>query len=302
MNYKKILKSQRVRIGLMRILTFIPDRYIVRIQYRIKTNRKLNLKNPKRYTEKLQLYKLFYRNPLMEKCVDKYEVREYIKEKGLEEILIPCFGVFNSVEEINFECLPDQFVLKDTLGGGGLSTIIVTDRSQLNIKKTKTILNRWLKSNYGKHPGREWVYDNKRNRIIAEAYIPSSNNDGGLIEYKFFCFAGKVKYLYGIADRTLGKGAGLGVFNRNFEPLNVERCDEKKLERKLIKPDNFDEMVKIAEKLSQPFPHARIDLYDQNNNIQFGEITFFDGSGYMMFEPDSFDFELGKEFELIACE
>ena len=127
MDYKKIIKSRKVREQILRLLRFVPDKTMVKIQYRIKTGRKLNLKNPQRYTEKLQWYKLYYKNPLMIKCVDKYDVREYVKSLGLEEILNECYGVFDKVEDIDFDKLPNQFVMKDTLGGGGDRVIICKD-------------------------------------------------------------------------------------------------------------------------------------------------------------------------------
>lgn len=298
MDYKRIIKSRRLRIKIMQILSFLPDQFIVELQYAMKTGRKLDLRNPQRFTEKLQWYKLFYRNSLMEQCVDKYSVREYVKSKGLVNILVPLIGIYESVDEINFADLPNQFVIKDTLGGGGNSVIVVKDKDKLDIKATRLELQNWMKKKHGKHPGREWVYDKKESRIIIEKYIESDVSNGGLIDYKFFCFNGRVKYVYGIADRELGNGAGLGVFNREFELLPYKRCDEENLKRNLEKPSNYEEMVSIAEKLSEDFPHARIDLYDQNNKILFGEITFFDGSGYMQFNPDEFDYIMGKEFIL----
>lgn len=298
MDYKKIIKSRNLRIKIMRLLSFIPDEEMVKLQYKFKTGRKLNLKNPQRYTEKLQWYKLFYKDPIMGKCVDKYCVRNFVKSKGFENILVPIVGVYECVDEINFKNFPNQFVIKDTLGGGGTSVIVIKDKNVMDVKQTKSIMYEWLKPKYGKHPGREWVYDKKKSRILIEEYIKSDAEKGGLIDYKFFCFNGKVKYVYGMADRNLGKGTGLGIFNAEFDFLPYGRKDELPLTRKLEKPTNYVEMIKIAESLSAPFPHARIDLYNQDERILFGEITFFDGSGYMTFEPDEFDFIMGKEFVL----
>ena len=134
-DYKKIFKSRKLRLAILELLSFIPDKLMIKIQYYIKIGRKLNLKNPQRYTEKLQWYKLNYKNPLMIKCVDKYDVREYVKDCGLENTLNECYGIFNSPDEINFDALPNKFVLKDTLGGGGNSIIICDDKSKANIKK-----------------------------------------------------------------------------------------------------------------------------------------------------------------------
>lgn len=297
-DYKKIIKSRKLRIKIMRFLSFLPDKFIVSLQYKLKTGRKLNLIFPKRYTEKLQWYKLYYRDPIMGKCVDKYEVRDYVTKKGYFGILIPILGIYTSVNDINFDILPNSFVIKDTLGGGGNSVIIIKDKFKVDFNKIKIQIKEWLKRTKGKNPGREWVYDNKQNRIIIEEYLESNKNEGGLIDYKFFCFNGKVEYVYGIADRELGKGIGLGIFDKDFNLLPYKRMDENELIRTIKKPINYEQMIKCAETLSKDFPHARIDLYNQKGKIYFGEITFFDGSGYMCFEPDEFDYIMGDKFLL----
>lgn len=298
MNYKKIIKSRKLRIKILNMLNFIPDKLMLKIQYRIKMGRKLNLKNPQRYTEKLQLYKLNYKNPIMKKCVDKYEVRKYVEERGCSETLNELLGIYNSSDEINFESLPNSFVIKDTLGGGGNSVILVSDKSKLDIERVRMQMNSWVDKVPKKSPGREWVYDNQKHRIIIEKFIESNIENGGLIDYKFFCFNGRVEYVYGIADRKVGQKAGLGIFDKEFNLLPYYRIDEDKLNRKLEKPINYEKMLNYAEILSNEFPHTRIDLYNQNGKIIFGEITFFDGSGYMKFEPDEFDFKLGEKFDL----
>lgn len=298
MNYKNIIKSRAVRIQIMRTLSFVPDRWMLKLQYRIKTGHKLNLKHPKRYTEKLQWYKLNYRDPLMAQCVDKYAVREYVKSVGLEQILNPIYGVFESPEQVKWEELPQQFVAKDTLGGGGNDVLICKDKGCLDKDAFYQTLARWVQPVKGKHPGREWVYDNAKHRILIEKYIPSDPATGGLIDYKFFCFQGKAEYLYVIADRKVGEKAGVGIFTPDFKQLPYERADERPLQRKIEQPGNYREMLSVAERLAKPFPHARIDLYDQDGKILFGEITFFDGSGYMTFKPGEFDLIMGEKFLL----
>jgi len=300
MDYKKIIKSRAVRLAILNCLSFIPDKPMLQLQYRIKTGRKLNLKNPQRYTEKLQWYKLYYKNPLMIQCVDKYDVRAYVESKGLGHILNECYGVFDRVEDIDFDALPQQFVLKDTLGSGGNSIILVKDKYSMDLGAVKKQLTRWVNENHRiRTGGREWpYYSGKKHRILIERYIPSDENAGGLIDYKFFCFNGKAEYIYGIADRTVGDGAGLGIYDQEFHILPYTRADERPLTRIIEKPFNYQEMKAAAQILSDGFPHARIDFYNQDNNILFGEITYFDGSGYMQFEPDEFDFVMGKGFRL----
>lgn len=300
MDYKKIIKSRKARLFILRLLAFIPDKQMIRLQYRIKLHRRLNLKEPSRFTEKLQWYKLYYHDPLMRRCVDKYEVRGYVTDCGLENILVPIFGIYDNASDVDFSVLPRQFVIKDTLGGGGSSVIICRDKERLNIKKIAEEMERWTKCPLSyKQGGREWPYGERKHRILIEEFLPADEEKGGLVDYKFFCFYGESKYLYVIADRKVGEGAGVGIYEaKTFKRLDVHRCDEKILSREIRKPAVYDDMLKIAGVLSEPFPEARVDLYCVENRIYFGEITFYDGSGYMGFEPDAFDYEMGNEFDL----
>lgn len=300
MDYKRIIKNRELRIKILKFLSFVPDKPMLKIQYYLKTGRRLNLKEPKRFTEKLQWYKLYYKNPLMIQCVDKYDVREYVKSKGLEDILIPCCGVYDSPEEIDWDILPNQFVMKDTLGGGGNSVIIVRDKASEDIEKLKKRAAEWINVDAHKRGGgREWpYYSGKNHRIIIEEMLPSNPDEGGLIDYKFFCFHGEPGIAYVVADRKVGQKAGLGVFTPDYKKLDVVRADEKPLERDVPKPETYDRMLEICRILSEPFPEARIDLYEVQGKARFGEITFFDGSGYMAFKPDGFDEEMGKMFVL----
>lgn len=297
MDYKKLIKSRSLRIKIMQALSFVPDEIMVKIQYRMKTGRKLNLKNPQRFTEKLQWYKLYYRDPLMAQCVDKYEVRKYVEECGLGHILNEMYGVYDSPDEIDFSILPDSFVLKDTLGGGGNSVILVKDKKEMDEAAVRAKMWEWVNEPINKkHPGREWVYDGRKHRIIIEKLIEADNSKGGLIDYKFFCFYDKAEFLYLIADRELGESDSIGIFDADYNRLNVTRAGIEPLKYEIKKPDNYENMKYIAETLARPFPEARMDFYNVDNQIIFGEITFFNASGYMCFEPDEFDFEIGEKF------
>ena len=300
MDYKKLIRSRQMRCRILQMLSFIPDAWMLRLQYYIKFHRKLNLENPTRFSEKLQWYKLYYRDKRMKQCVDKLAVRDYVREQGLEDILIPLVAHYDHAEDINWSSLPEQFVLKDTLGGGGNSVIICRAKSKANLEEYRKRAAEWLRAYHphAKNPGREWVYDAGQNRLMVEEMLPSNPETGGLLDYKFFCFSGRCEYLYVIADRIPGAGGGFGIFTRDFEQLPVERADERPLTRQVERPDNYEEMRTIAEKLAKPFPEARIDLYDVDGKIYFGEITFFDGSGYMKFQPDTFDAQLGGVFVL----
>lgn len=300
MDYKKIIKSRAVRLAILKCLSFVPDKPMLKLQYRIKTGRKLNLKNPQRYTEKLQWYKLYYKNPLMIQCVDKYDVRAYVESKGLGHILNECYGVFDRVEDIDFDALPNQFVLKDTLGGGGNSVILVKDKSTMDLEAVKARMQKWVNENHRiRSGGREWpYYSGKKHRVIVEEYLTSDSNQGGLIDYKFMCFEGKVEVVFVLADRDLGREVSECIFDAEFKQLPYWEVTEKKLIREISRPTPFEQMREMAEELSRIFPHARIDMYCVNGNVRFGEITFYDSSGYTSYEPDEFDFVLGERFIL----
>ena len=279
MNYKRIIKSRQVRFAILRTLRWIPDSVMVRVQYRVKTGRWPQIKHPKRFTEKLQTYKLCYRNPLMTQCADKYDVRHYVEEKGMKNILIDLYGIYNKVDEIDLEQLPNSFVAKLTDGTGGQDVFIVEDKNKLD----KDIFKSFFNERFGKkdvNPGREWSYRNiGSSRIIIERLL---EEEDGLIDYKFFCFNGEPHFLYVISGREMGQIAKLGIYDREFNKLPVYRCDELKDEKILEKPRNYDEMLRIARKLSEDFPHVRVDLYNINGKIYFGELTFYDGSGYFL--------------------
>lgn len=297
-NYKKIIMSRTLRLKILSALSFVPDKLMISVQYRIKTGHRLNLTNPVRFTEKLQWYKLNYRNPLMIQCVDKYDVRDYIKSKGLERILVPCYGVYDSVDSIDWDYLPNQFVMKDTLGDGGNAVVVVTDKQSEDISCLKKKAASWLAiDSRRRSSGREWPYYNgKKHRIIIEQYLESDPSEGGLIDYKIFCFNGKAVFLYVMSDREFGKGASLGIFDSDFNKINAYRADERPMKRIIQRPKMFDDMKCCAEELSKDFPEARVDFYEVAGELKFGEITFFDGSGYMTFVPDDFDITMGQKF------
>lgn len=299
-DYKNIIKSRNLRLKILRILRFIPDKLMLKLQYRIKTGHRLNLKNPQRFTEKLQWYKLYYKDSKMIKCVDKYDVREYVKSKGLGDILIPCYGVYDSINEVDWDGLPNQFVMKDTLGGGGTSVVIVKDKTSADIDYLKETASKWTNIKaHQKDAGREWpYYSGKKHRILFEKYIDfEDENKHGLLDYKFFCFNGRAEFIYVMGDRNVGDKVSVSIFNRDFKRLKVKRVGDNALPD-IQKPHNFSEMCQTAEILSQDFPHVRVDLYNNKGKINFGELTFYNASGYMKYEPDKFDYLLGSKFKI----
>lgn len=296
MDYRDIVKSRELRVKLLTFFGWVPDRIMLRLQYWLQTGRRLNLNSPTRYTEKLQLYKMYYRNPDMLLCADKYEVRKYMEDRGFGQYLIPLIGVYNNVDEIDYAELPDKFVAKTTDGGGGNQVLICKDKSLLPEREFREKLGRWMSARkVRKHVGREWAYDNNfPRRIVIEELI----GDGELIDYKFFCFGGVVRCIYGLSDRWIGESVQLGVYDVNFNKLDVVRNDERPQEVPLKKPHNFEEMINVVESLAKAFPHVRVDLFNVAGRIYFGELTFYDGSGFMTFTPDSFDEEMGSYFDI----
>lgn len=273
------------------LLRLIPDKLYLKIKYRIKFNKKLNLKNPSTYNEKLQWLKLYDRRPEYIKMVDKFEVRKIIKEKVGEEYLIPLIGVYNKFEDINFEELPDQFVIKTTHDCGGI--IICKDKSKLDINAAKKKINKHLKTNYY-YMHREWPYKNIFPRIIIEEYIVDESAVE-LKDYKFFCFHGEPKMLFVATNR--GIDTRFNFYDLNFKKIDLEQ--HYKNSNKIIeKPKNFDKMIEIARKLSEGFPHIRVDLYNINGKILFGELTLYHFSGFEKFNPEEYDRILGKEIKI----
>ncbi len=296
MDYRKLIRSRELRLKILQLLSFVPDRPMLKLQYRIQMGRKLNLDDPKRFTEKLQWYKLNYRDPEMIRCADKCEVREYLREKGYGHLLTQDYGTFDSADQVDFESLPQSFVLKDTLGGGGNAVIICKDKRDLDIEVTRRQMDQWCRIPIKRDAGREWpYYSGKKHRIFIEEYLDCPD---GLRDYKFFCFDGKIQFMYVVTDRKMGQSGKFYILNRDYERLNVVRLGDEPDEGVPEKPAVFEEMRRIAEELASPFPHVRVDLYEHQGKVMFGELTFFSGSGYARYSPDSFDIDVGEVFRL----
>lgn len=299
MDYKKVLSNQHTRIKLLRMLTWIPDPIMLRIQYRIKMGFWPRFKHPKRFTEKIQLYKMRYRNPNMAKCVDKYEVRDYLIKKGLGSYLNDIYLVCDSINEIDFCSLPQQFVIKNTTGGGGLNVLVVKDKTKIDLGLICSTVSSWELHDKGMiSPGREWAYSGiGKTRILVEKYLEDhfSNeklDHDGLTDYKFFCFNGEPKYIQ--VDSGRFNNHQQNFYDMNWNCLGVH-CTYPEGEQLDI-PLNLDEMIRLATLLSEGFPFVRVDLYNVMGQIYFGELTFYPSSGYGRFHPDTFDFLLGNSF------
>lgn len=294
----------------------LPDKEYLEKIFKASMGYSLNLENPQTFNEKLQWLKLYNRNPAYTVMVDKYKVRDYIKETIGEEYLIPLLGVWDKAEDIDFDKLPNQFVLKCTHDSGGLC--ICRDKNTFDVKQCKDYLDNRLTHNYYKL-WREWPYKNVVPKIIAEQYIDVTQNSPlkcgdiisveelqctqGLLDYKFMCFSGRVRALF--LDIGVVKGSSKhaenyyrNVYDREFNLLPVKETREN-YPLKIKMPDNFNQMVEIAEKLSSGMPHVRVDLYNVKGRIFFGEFTFFHGSGLSnFFVPKEWDKIFGDWIEL----
>lgn len=285
-----------MRMQILKLLTFVPDKLMLRLQYRIKYRRSLNLKNPKRYTEKIQLYKLYYRNPVLHECVDKYRVKNYIRRKGLDIKIPELYGVYKKGEDIDFTSLPSRFVIKMNDGGGANNVIICDDKEKLDVPATVKLLNSWhgIKNI---DAGREWAYTGiKESLIIIEQLLENENNpEAGIEDFKFFCFNGEPVLIQHDGDRNISHW-------KNFYDLDWKRIklktDYENYEGEDPRPDNLDRMTVLARELSKEFPHVRVDFYSIGKDIYFGELTFYPYSGYVPFDPDEFDFVLGEKFDV----
>lgn len=277
-----------------RLAQLLPDKIYLQIYYRRIFGRKLNLKEPKTFNEKTQWLKLYDRNPTYSKMVDKYEAKNYVENKIGKEYIIPTLGVWEEFDKINFSELPNQFVLKTTHDSGGV--VIVKDKDKMNLVKTKKIIEDSLNNNYYLQ-GREWPYKNVKHRIIAEKYMVDESGYE-LKDYKFFCFNGIAKVMFIASDRqNTNEETKFDFFDMEFNhlPFTNGHPNSNKI---IIKPKSFEKMKKLAEILSEGIPQVRIDFYDINGNIYFGEMTFSHWSGFVPFIPDEWDYRLGSMINL----
>lgn len=285
------LKLIFVVLGSYGFFNWLSDKSYVKLAFRIFMKRKLNLKNPTTYNEKLQWLKLYDHNPNYTDLVDKYTVRKYISEKIGEKYLIPIIGVWDKFEDIDFSIFPDRFVLKCTHDSGGV--VICKDKNKLDIEAVRKKINKCLKRNYF-ISNREWPYKNIKPRIIAEEYMVEES-ETQLKDYKFFCFNGKVKILFVASDRGMDTRFDFYTPDFNHLPFMQHYMNSNKI---INKPLGLNEMISLAEKLSSGMTHVRVDFYDIKGKVYFGEMTFFHFSGIEKFEPEKWDYVLGKWLEL----
>ncbi len=272
---------------------FLSDVSYLRKRYRAHFGKKLNLADPQTFNEKLQWLKLYDRRPIYTTMVDKYAAKEYVAEQIGEEYIIPTLGVWDRFDDIDFDALPDQFVLKCTHDSGGL--VICRDKNKFDKAAAKAKIEKFLKRDFfWMH--REWPYKNVKPRIIAEQYIEDAKSEE-LLDYKLMCFNGEVKCSFVCSDRFNGNGLHVTFFDKDWRVAPFERKYPKRSEG-FPKPLNYDKMVELAERLSAGIPFVRVDFYEVMGKIYFGELTFYPGSGYEKFSPEEWDYTFGNWIQL----
>ena len=287
-----IILHTRIKILYEKIsMLFYNDENCIRTTYKNRFGHAINLKEPKTYTEKLQWLKLFYRDDKMPICTDKFDVHEYLVNLGHKDLLNEIIGVYKSANEIDFESLPNRFVMKTTHGCGG--NLICKNKSEVDWKTWKKIMNTYLKLNVSAI-GREWNYKEIKPRIIIEELI----DHDPLIDYKFMCFNGEPKFIQINNDYEGMHYVDFYDISWNKVGFTYKRYTQSN--HILTRPPQFKEMIELAKKLSAPFPYVRVDFYNPPNKIVFGELTFFPGSGLLPLVPieNNYDELLGSALKL----
>lgn len=292
-NPRKIAIPLLTRFG-----RWLPDKPYLQLMFYAQLGYKLDLCNPKSFNEKLQWLKLNDRNPVYTQMVDKYEAKRYVAKIIGDEYIIPTIGVYEKGDDINFEELPNQFVLKVTHDSGGI--VVCKDKSTFNRIEAVKALNKSLKENFY-YMNREWPYKNVHPRIIVEKYMENGGNNSlknELTDYKFFCFNGEPKLMFVATDRfTSGVETKFDFFDTNFNHLPfVNGYPNSTIN--IPKPASFELMKELACKLSTGIPHVRVDFYDVDGHVYFGELTFYHWSGFVPFYPREWDYKIGEMLDL----
>ena len=282
-----------VKSVLKRCSHMLTDKTYIKLSYFRKFHKFPNLKNPRTYSEKLQWLKLYDRKPIYTTMVDKYAVKKYVADVIGEEYIIPTLAVWDRLEDIDFDSLPNQFVLKTTHDSGGV--VVCQDKNQFDCEAAKLKLNDSLESNYYYY-GREWPYKDVKPRIIAEEYLSALDSEG-LVEYKIFCFNGEAKIVLVCKGQAHGVGRTNDFMDRDFNRIPVMSLNPHSSPDP-VRPEQLDEIIAIAEKLSKDIPQLRVDTYIANGKVYVGELTFFHNSGMSKFEPEEWDYTFGSWIRL----
>lgn len=274
---------------------FCTDEYFLKLMFKKKMGKTLNLNHPQTFNEKLQWMKLYYRNPLLTTLVDKIAVKDYVAKKIGEKYIIPTIQEWNSFEEINFHELPKQFVLKTNHDYGGV--VICKNIENFDYHTAKRKLNKHLSRNFF-YSGREWAYKNVKPKLFAEQYMVDRETNE-LRDFKFFCFDGKPQLLYIATDRqNPEEPLKYDFYDLDFNHLPFSQKTGISNFQNIKKPRTFSEMISLCEILSRDLPHVRVDFYEINGRVYFGELTFYHDSGFQRFNPEVWDYNIGSYLNL----
>ena len=293
---KKAITNPRVVLIVLleKFACLFPDKLYLSMKYRLLMRKPMNWKNPQTFNEKLQWLKLYDRKPEYTQMVDKYEAKKFVANIIGEEYIIPTLGVWDRFDDIDFAALPEKFVLKTTHDSGTVA--ICTDKQHFDIAATRKLFNKRLRRKYY-YSHREWPYKNVKPRIIAEKYMVDESGYE-LKDYKFFCFDGRVEALFIASDRgSATEETKFDFFDAEFNHLPFTN-GHPNAQRAIPKPVGFEKMKELAAQLSVGYPHLRVDLYDINGQIYFGELTFYHWSGFVPFVPREWDYTFGSWIHL----
>lgn len=279
-----------IKQNILHLYDYLSDEEMLKKTYQVTFEKKLNLDNPQTFSEKLQWLKLYDRKEIYTIMVDKHLVKQYVADKIGEQYIIPTLGVWDSPEEVDFSSLPEQFVLKCN-HNSGLGMYIHKEKSILDEKKVKKGLHKGLKEDYYLS-GREWPYKNVSRKIIAEKYM-SCDGQNELADYKVHCFQGEPKFILVCKDRFSESGLTEDFFTTSWEHMELKRPGCNWSAEAIPKPDELEEILALAAKLSKGIPFLRVDFYIVNHKVYFSELTFFPASGFTPFEPDVWDKTFG---------
>lgn len=287
-------KLRRFALRHLRKMRFLPSKLYVHFHYEYFSGKKFNIKDPKDFNEKIEWYKVFYRPPILTQLADKYEVRSYVEDKIGKKYLNELYAVYDNPEKIDFDSLPDKFVIKANHTNG--HNIIVDNKATLNKKKSIQRLKKWLGVNQYYRRGQEWAYKDIKPKIVIEKFL-KQEGQSSLIDYKFYCFNGVPKFVDIHLDRE--ENHKQNCYDMDFNLLPFGKGAEKyRLSSEIEKPNNFEEMIEVSKLLSDRFPFVRVDLYAINGKTIFGELTFYPSDARKQLYPLEYNKIIGDYFKL----
>jgi len=286
--------SRKFCLRILRKMRFLPPKLYVRFHYEYFTGKVLNLTNPKEFNEKIEWYKVFYRPKILNQLVDKYEVRSFIKEKIGSQYLNELYGVFDKAEDIDFTSLPEKFIVKANHTSS--YNLIVLNKQNLDKEESIKLFNKWLAKNQYYRMGQEWAYKDVKPKLIIERFLKEKGKNS-LVDYKFYCFNGVPKFIDVHLDRE--NEHKQGCFDLEFKLLPFGKSSNyKSISSNLEKPNNLQEMIKLAKILSKELPFVRVDFYSVNGKTIFGEMTFYPSDARKDFFPEKYNLVIGNYFSL----